>query len=170
MKNPGMPCLRTAIVVLALACTTTAHAGSCTIRTSGIAFGPYQQLTFAGKLTSTEVTSTGSVEIQCLGITTGGNFTAVLGPSTTGPGDRISVRYLANQSSGGDPMAYNLFRDPTYTLIWGSGGAGSEVIGTIPLGDSSQSFTFYGRIPAGQNTLRAGSFTDTLTMTLTYNP
>jgi spore coat protein U-like protein len=38
------------------------------------------------------------------------------------------------------------------------------------VGDSNQSQPVYGKIPAGQNTLRAGSFSDSLTMTLTYNP
>ena len=37
-------------------------------------------------------------------------------------------------------------------------------------GDSSRSFTAYGKVPAGQIGLRVGSFSTSLLMTLTYNP
>lgn len=170
MKGNRRRIARAVMLLLLVAGAGMAHAGGCTIGSTGVAFGLYQPLTFASRLTSTDVTSTGSVEVRCMGIATGGRYSAALGPSTTGPGDRISVRYLVNSTRDSDPMAYNLYLDPTYATIWGGGGVGSEFSGTVPTGDSSQSFTFYGRVPGGQNTLRAGTFTDTLTMTLTYNP
>jgi spore coat protein U-like protein len=42
--------------------------------------------------------------------------------------------------------------------------------GSIPPGDSNQSHTVYGRIPGGQNTLWAGQYSGSLTMTITYSP
>ena len=63
-----------------------------------------------------------------------------------------------------------LFVDSGYTTVWGNGIIGSVFSGSIPVGDSSRTHTAYGKVPAGQNTLKAGSFSDWLTMTITYNP
>jgi spore coat protein U-like protein len=152
-----------------LATAGPVHAGTCAVTSSGLAFGTYQPLTFEAKLTSADVTSNASVSVVCTDITAGGSYTVALGPSTVGAGDRITVRYLAN-STGGDPMAFNLFTSPTYTTVWGDGNTGSLIGESIPLGNSNQSLTVYGKIPAGQHRLQAGSFQDSMTMTLTYNP
>ena len=148
--------------------TSAAHAG-CSVSSSGLAFGAYQPLTFPGKLTSSDVVSTAVVSIACTGITLGGSYSLSLGPSTVGTGDRISTRYLAN-STGGDLMRFNVYTNATYASVWGDGNIGSLIGGNIATGNSSQTQTVYGKIPAGQNTLKAGSFNGSLTMTLTYNP
>lgn len=161
---------RTAALLLTLAAVGQAHAAGCTVSSSGLAFGAYQPLTFPGKLTSATVTSNASVSVVCAGIVNGGTYTIALGPSTMGGGNRISMRYLAN-ANGGDYMAFNVYRDASYSTIWGDGvTAGNVLSGTLPSGDSNQSYTVYGRIAAGQNMLKAGSFSGPLTMTLTYNP
>ena len=158
--------LPTALLLL-LATAGPALAG-CTVSSTGLAFGAYQPLTFAGKLTSSAVTSNASISVVCTGITGGGSYSIALGPSTTGS-DHISTRYLRN-SLGGDNMVFNVYTNASYSTVWGNGTMGSLIGGSIPVGDSNQSQTVYGKIPAGQNTLRAGSFSDSLTMTLTYNP
>ena len=156
-------------LLLALAAAGQARAGGCTVSSSGLAFGAYQPLTFAGKLTSAAVTSNASISVVCTGIVSGGAYTIALGPSTVGSGDRISTRYLGN-SNGGDDMSFNIYTNASYSTFWGNGTTGGLVGGTIPTGDSNQSQPVYGKIPAGQNTLRAGSFSGSMTMTLTYNP
>lgn len=156
-------------LLLLLATAGPAQAGSCTVSSTGLAFGAYQPLTFAGKLTSLAVTSNASISVVCTGITSSGSYSIALGPSTTGGGDRISTRYLSN-SNGGDNMVFNIYTNASYSTFWGNGTTGGLVGGSIPAGDSNQSQPVYGRIPAGQNTLKAGSFSDSLTMTLTYNP
>ncbi len=157
-------------LLLALAAAGHVRAGGCAVSSSGLAFGAYQPLTFAGKLTSAAVTSDASISVVCTGIVSGGAYTIALGPSTVGSGDRISTRYLGN-SNGGDPMNFNVYTNATYTTVWGDGlTAGGLIGGTIATGNSNQSLTVYGRIPAGQNTLKAGSFSASLTMTLTYSP
>lgn len=163
-----IPVLPSALLWL-LAAAGPAQAGSCTVSSSGMAFGAYQPLTFAGKLTSVDVTSNASISVVCTGIASGGAYSIALGPSTTGSGDRISTRYLGN-SNGGDDMSFNIYTSASYLTVWGNGTTGGLVGGSIPVGDSNQSQPVYGRIPAGQNTLKAGSFSDSLTMTLTYNP
>jgi spore coat protein U-like protein len=156
-------------LLLLLATAGPALAGSCTVSSTGLAFGAYQPLTFAGKLTSSDRTSNASISVVCTGITSGGSYSIALGPSTTGSGDSISTRYLSN-SLGGDNMVFNIYTNASYSTVWGNGTMGSLIGGSIPVGDSNQSQPVYGKIPAGQNTLRAGSFSDSLTMTLTYNP
>ena len=147
-----------------------AQAGACAVSSSGLAFGPYQPLTFPGKLASAATTSDARVDIVCTGIVAGGAYTVALGPASAGGGNRISVRYLSGDA-GGDDMAFNVYLDPAHTQVWGDGIiAGSLMSGTIPPGNSNQSHTVYGRIQAGQSTLRAGSYSGWLTMTVSYNP
>jgi spore coat protein U-like protein len=158
-------------LALLLALCVSHHAGAkgCTATTSGLAFGPYRPLSFIGKLDSTDVTSDASVVVSCTGAS-GGNYTVTLGPSVNGPGDRISVRYMAG-SAGGDDMAFNVYLDPGHTIIWGDGiTAGSSLGGSVPPGDSTRTHTIYGRIPGGQNKLRAGAYSTWLTMTITFSP
>jgi spore coat protein U-like protein len=159
-----------ALIVGLWTVASSALAGSCTVSSSGLAFGTYQPLTFAGKLTSADKTSTATVSIMCTGIVTGGSYSISLGAGTYGSGNRISTRYLNNTTHGGDYMAYNLFTEASFTTVWGDGSTGSLLNGSIAAGSSTPSHTVYGKIPAGQNTLKAGSFSDSLTMTLTYNP
>ena len=153
-----------------LASGTVLAAGACTISSSGLAFGAYQPLSFPGKLVSVERPSTATVSVICTGIAAGGGYSIGLGPGNYGGGDRISSRYLNNTVNGGSLMEYNVYVDSGYTTVWGNGIIGSVFSGSIPVGDSSRTHTAYGKVPAGQNTLKAGSFSDWLTMTITYNP
>lgn len=139
-----------------------AHAG-CSVSSPGLAFGSYQPFI------PSALTSNASVSIACTGIVGGGSYSLALGPTVVGPGDRISTRYLANPS-GGDLMAFNVYTNATFSTIWGDSTGGSMLGGNIAAGDSNQLLTVYGRIPAGQNTLKTGSFSGTMTVTLTYNP
>lgn len=151
-----------------------AHAvgATCTVSSTGMAFGAYQPLTFAGELTSVDTTSAANVREVCTGLLAFGGYSISLGPSTYGTGDRISTRYLNNTTNGGAYLAFNIFTESTYTTIWGNGTIGSLVTGTsaLILGTSTNNHTVYGKVMAGQNTLKAGSFSDALTMTLTYSP
>ncbi|MGZ5201401.1 MAG: Csu type fimbrial protein [Telluria sp.] len=157
-----------------LACAMLGHgpalAAGCSVSSSGLAFGRYEPLTFEGRLLSVSVTSDATISVACTGIVTGGAYSIALGPSMTGGGDRISTRYLSNPAGGPD-MAFNVYRDPSYTSVWGDGiTAGATLGGTIGPGDSNLTHTVYGRIPGGQNTLRAGSFSTSMTITISYNP
>lgn len=156
-----------------LTMTGAVHAGSCTVSSSGLAFGAYQPLTFAGKLTSADKTSTATVSLVCTGITTGGAYAIKLGPDNFGG---VSSRYLRNDSSPGTApyMLYNIYTDFNYGTIWGDGITGGLLTGTVPTGDSTTITlppqTVYGKIPAGQNTLRVGNYSGSLVMTVTFNP
>lgn len=66
-------------------------------------------------------------------------------------------------------MMFNVYRDLNHNYVWGNS-IGSLISGSIPAGDSNQTLTVYGKIPAGQNTLKAGSYSGSMTIILTYNP
>ncbi|MBC5767661.1 Csu type fimbrial protein [Ramlibacter albus] len=168
MKNVmvWVPALRTAALAAALSMAGSAFAGACSVSSTGLAFGAYQPLTLPGKVVSAAATSNATVQVTCTGITTGGSYSIALGPST---GGTIVPRYLDN-AAGGPAMSFNLYVDPSYSTVWGDGSTGTALTGSIPTGSSSQAHAIYGRIPAGQGTVRVGSFTGSMTMTLTYNP
>jgi len=171
--SPSHPARKISVLpsalLLLLATAGPAQAGSCSVTSSGLVFGTYRPLTFAGKLTSSAVTSNASISLVCTGISSGSAYSIALGPSITGSDDRISTRYLSNSLGGGD-MVFNIYTDASYSAVWGNGTTGSLIGGSIPAGDSNQMQAVYGRIVAGQNTLKAGSFSGAMTMTLTYNP
>jgi spore coat protein U-like protein len=174
MKKISHVCaIRQRVVALGVglwAASTPVLGGSCAVGSTGLAFGSYQPLTFAGKMSSTDKTSTATVSVLCTGIDVGGSYTISLGAGTYGPGNRISTRYLYNTTSSGDYMAFNAYTEGSYNTVWGNETAGSVLSGNIPTGSSSQTHTVYGKVPAGQNTLKPGSFADSLVMTITYVP
>lgn len=158
---------------MAMALLTAGQAwAGCNVSSSGLSFGPYQPLTFPGHFTSVDAVSTGTVSITCSNMVALASYTLALGASADGAGDRISTRYLAN-SSGGPNMAFNIYTDATRSVVWGNGSTGAVISGSLPLitlGSQTQNVTVYGKIPAGQNTLKAGTYSGPLTITLTYNP
>lgn len=158
---------KAAIVLLGLGCAAHGVAGSCSVTSSGLAFGRYQPLTFAGKLTSTDRTSDVTVSVVCTAIAVGGSYSIALGPGAQG--NSIIPRYLAQQA-GGPAMAFNVYLDANYTSVWGDGFTGAVLTGSIPPGDSSQTHTVYARVPAGQQQLSAGDYLGSLSLAITYNP
>lgn len=158
---------------LAMALLTAGPAwAGCSVSSSGLSFGLYQPMTFAGQLTSADVLSTGTISISCNSLPSPGSYTLALGASADGAGDGISTRYLAN-SNGGSNMAFNIYTDARRSIVWGNGSIGALVSGSLPivtLGGYTDNVTVYGKITAGQNTLKAGSFSGSVTMTLTYIP
>ena len=163
-----------AMLALGLCLVTSGSfaAGSCSVSSTGVAFGPYQPVTFAGKLTSVDKPSTATITVSCTGLLSSAAYSIGLGPSSYGSGDRISSRAMNNSTNGGAAMVYNIFTEATYSTVWGNGAIGTSIGGNAPLiaGSSTQSHTVYGKVAAGQTNLKAGSFSDSLTMTITYNP
>jgi spore coat protein U-like protein len=167
MANPWSAWRVAGLTLLGVFTAASARAGACTVSSSGLAFGNYQPLTFAGKLLSADKASDATISVVCTGISTGGSYSIALGPSLVG--NSMNPRYMAN-GNGGPHMVFNVYRDATYSTIWGDGITGAMLAGTLPLGDSSQTHTVFGKIPAAQNTLRPGSFSGVLGVSLTYNP
>jgi len=71
-------------------------------------------------------------------------------------------------SSSGSNLNYNMYIDSTYTTIWGDGTSGTATQSyNGSLGLNQVLFTNYGRVPASQF-VKAGGYTDTITVTVTY--
>lgn len=145
-----------------------ASAGSCTLSSTGLALGAYQPLTFSGKraLASIDVFSTATIAVSCTAAT---SYTISLGAGAQGGEGPTGTRYLANLN-GGASMLFNVYTEANYSTVWGDGSVGSLLAGSLPTGGGSVAHTVYGKVPAGQTTLRAGSFSESLPMTIFYSP
>jgi spore coat protein U-like protein len=123
---------------------------SCTVVGSTIAFGNYS---------SAQVDQTGTIAVVC---TNGTSYSVGL-DAGAGTGATTSVRKLTGSLGG--TLNYALYRDSGRTSNWGS------AIGTDTQAGTGtglvQNLTVYGRIDSAQTPL-AGTYTDTVTITLTY--
>jgi spore coat protein U-like protein len=74
----------------------------------------------------------------------------------------VATRKLSN---GGATINYSLYTDAARTTVWGNT-IGTDTVAATGDG-ASQSYLVYGRIPP-QTTPAPGSYTDTITVTVTY--
>lgn len=125
---------------------------SCTLASSsGVAFGTQGVL-------SGNVDTSGSLGVQCTSSTP---YTVAL-DAGGGTGATTAARKMSN---GGSTVTYALYRDSSRTQLWGDTQGTDTVAGTG--NGSSQTLTVYGRVVA-QPTPTAGSYTDTVNVTITY--
>lgn len=146
----------------AYAATTTDSLGvsatvsaSCSVTTTPVAFGS------VNVLSGSDVDATGGLSVTCTN-GTAWSATADEGAST---GATLATRKMAN---GLNFLNYALYVDSGRTSIWGDGllGVTGTYSGTGT--GSAQANTIYARVPSGQGTLPAGSYADTVTVTVTY--
>jgi spore coat protein U-like protein len=162
MKPPWLLLLGVAGVLAGAPRAQAAVVFSCTVSTTGIAFGTYNPLNAGGDA------STGSWVVICTATGSGtGTVTGTLSLSTGSSGS-YATRYML---SGTNKLAYNVYLDPGYTEVLGNGTGGSVApseSGTVTAGQQYQvNGTMYGRMPAGQNAV-PGSYSDTLVVTVSY--
>lgn len=100
----------------------------------------------------------GSIVVTC---TPGTSITIALDYGANGGSS--SQRYLANSS--GATLAYQLYQDASYSTVWGNGTLAYSV-SSFPT--TTQTYTVYGRLFAVDGMPDAGSYSDTVTVTLTY--
>lgn len=129
---------------------------ACRITTTPIAFGTVDVATAADN------DAQGALQITC---TNGTIYTASAGVGS-GIGASYSTRFMA---SGADKLGYNIYTTAQRAVVFGDG-AGTGVSAPIAgIGSGTQqTVTVYGRIPGSQNSVRAGSYTDTVAITVTY--
>jgi len=106
-----------------------------------------------------DLDTTSTVTLVC---TPGTAYTLSLDPGT-GTGSTITDRRMA--SAGGGSLKYQLFRNPARTQNWGNT-PGTDTQGGTGTG-SNVPYTIYARLPA-QATPEVGSYTSTVTATVTY--
>ena len=139
---------------------------TCSVSAAGVSFGSYM---FTN---GSPVDSTGSVTVSCqrtLIIDSSPlSYTLKLSAGTGSSG--YSPRQL---SAGTGRLNYNLYTSASRATVWGDGSGGTATVGgsiSLPLLSTSGSATttVYGRVPAGQATALAGSYSDTVLVTADY--
>jgi spore coat protein U-like protein len=125
---------------------------SCTIiSASTLNFGSQGVLT-------ANVDQTSALQVQCTN-TTPYNIGLNVG---TGAGATVAIRKM---TSGGATINYSLYTDSGRTTVWGNT-VGTDTVPATGNG-ASQNYTVYGRVPA-QTTPAPATYTDTITVTVTY--
>lgn len=150
----GLPTAATAATVgssLGVNATVTAN---CTISTSALAFGN------VNTLSGSNVDGTGGLSITC---TNGTGWSASAGVGG-GSGATFASRKMAQ---GSDLLNYSLYTDSARSSVWGDGTGSTSLFSGTGTG-SSQAVTVYGRVPSGQTSVPAGSYADTVAVTVTY--
>lgn len=110
-----------------------------------------------GVLTSA-VDASGTISVACTQTTP-----FVIGlDAGMGSGASTTTRYM---SAGADRIAYQLFRDPGRSNIWGNTSGADTLSGTGS--GIAQVFPVYGRV-AAQTTPARGAYSDVVTVTVTY--
>jgi len=144
-------------VTLLLASGIARAAASCTITSTAITFATYDPLS------STAITSTGTLTFNC----TSGAYGGATGTISlnTGNSGTYTTRTM---KSGGNILNYNLYTTVSDTTVWGNGTAGTATVTAHVTGNNSPvNATVYALIPAKQNVI-AGSYTDSITATVTF--
>ncbi len=139
----------------------TGLACSCGVSVGTMSFGTYDPQSLSPH------DGVGTVTVTCTVLLLGGNVSYEI-DIDQGSSSSFDPRTM---ESGANTMNYNLFADASRTQIWGDGGSGtvtvsdgySFLIGLAVI----RNYTIYGRIPASQIT-PAGSYSDTLTVTVTF--
>ena len=130
--------------------TATSQATCSITSTTPLAFGNY---------TGSAVSSSTTVQVTCTSTTP---YDLGINAGTTS-GATITNRMMTGPASA--TVNYAVYRDAGHTLNWGTTVGTDTVAGTG--NGSAQPITVYGFMASGQ-TMAAGSYTDTLTATVTY--
>jgi len=139
---------------------TSTHAFNCDVTATGLAFGPYDFLA------SFPTDTTGSVMVSC-NIPAQNPHAPLAVTIDLSPGISGSFAQRQMQSSGPDPLYYNLFTNPSFSTIWGDGNGGSSSQTAFVTSDTPYSAVIYGRIPAGQK-VPVGTYSDVITVTIEW--
>ncbi|MEX0732662.1 MAG: spore coat U domain-containing protein [Aquisalimonadaceae bacterium] len=126
--------------------------GTCTVTATDLDFGTVD-VTATG---NTDATST--ISVTC---TSGTDYD--IGLDGGGAGD-VGNREMSDGATG--ILEYALYSDSGHSVDWG------DVIDTDTVADTgtgtADDHTVYGRVPDGQTTVTAGSYSDTINVTVTY--
>lgn len=136
---------------------------SCSANSSSLAFGTYNPIA------NSQINTTGNIAVTCRAV-----LSLLDAPYTISLSKGNSTLYSPRKMSNGiGTLDYNLYTLPERTQIWGDGTGGtSTVSGQIKflqlLQNVTVNHTIYGSIPANQTAVKAGNYTDTVIVTISY--
>lgn len=125
----------------------------CTVSAGDLNFG-------TASLLNSSVDSTSSVSVTC---TSGLAYAVALSQGTTAGG--TTTTRLMKHASTASTVPYKMYSNASRTTNWGS--STSEDVNGTGTG-SAVNHTVYGRVPAQAVAPQAGSYSDTVTVTITY--
>ncbi len=137
---------------LSVNATVTAN---CSVSTTAVSFGN------VNVLSGSNADATGGLSVTC---TSGTAWTATA-DAGAGTGASLATRKM---TSGSNLLNYALYTESTRTTLWGDGGIVVAGTFTGTGNGSAQASTIYARVPSGQTSVPAGSYADTVTVTVTY--
>jgi spore coat protein U-like protein len=146
--------MRTVIAILIVLVAAARPADACLIdSTSSVSFGSYDVLS------SSPLESTGTITYICVV-----SLSIRIDLSNGG-----GASYVTRKMSGpaGDKLNYNLYLDAARTRIWGDGTNSTERYGPFVGLLVLSTLTVYGRVSPQQD-VRAGAYSDSITVTLNY--
>ncbi len=125
---------------------------NCTYTSGSIAFGNYSS--------SQTLDAVGNIAIYC-----NGKATVAVRISKGNSGT-----YTARTMTGsGGTLSYNLYTSNAYSTVWGDTTSGTGEVQQSTATAGTLNFPVYGRIPSGQTSALAGSYTDNLTVTFAFD-
>lgn len=167
MAHPGRCRLRRALsAVLFTVCGTAQASNTCTVEmTASVDFGNL------AVLSGTAQHSEGSITVSCSG--DDGDVSYMIGlDKGSGEGATEAVRRLQRSGAPTDQLSYSLYRsssDRTAGTVWGnSGDARLPGSLTVTGSNGTKAHPVYGKVFGNQQTTRPGSYTGTVTITVTY--
>jgi spore coat protein U-like protein len=128
---------------------------SCTVAASPMSFGAPSAIGGAN------VDTTSTITLQC---TNGASYDVAL---DLGLNAASGQRYMSNGAATPVKIPYNVYTDSGRTASWGNTSGTDTVAGTAGT-SGAVSLTAYGRIPSTATSVGAGSYTDTVTVTVTF--
>jgi spore coat protein U-like protein len=133
---------------------------TCTVNATDMAFGNVQPISGA------PADAVSDVQVSCTGIAD--VLPVVTASVNGGVNGTIADRQM---KSGANILHYNLYDSASHSTIVGQGAGGFPVLtisgGVVTIGAWSRTANLYGRIPSTP-TAKPGSYTDTITVVLTY--
>lgn len=127
---------------------------SCTVAATPMAFGAPTAIGGA------PVNTTSTISLAC---TNGATYDVAL---DLGTHFQATQRYMSN-AAGTVTIPYNIYSDAARSAAWGSTSGTNTVAGSAGL-SGAVVLTAYGQIPASAASVGAGSYTDTVTVTVTF--
>jgi spore coat protein U-like protein len=132
--------------------SASVNASCQSLSATNLSFGTYDPTS------ATDITATSTVSVAC----TTGTVPSIAFNAGTTTGASTAQRLLANASN---TMNYNIYTNNTYAQVLDA----SHTLSITGTGlGNSVSTTAYGKIPKNQLNVVTGSFTDTITVTVTY--
>lgn len=163
MKRIFMLLLTALVLALPLPASALCALCSCSVSATPVVFGTYDPIS------SSPTDSDGSVLFTCGGLV-GGVVTYDVALNKGMNSTTFSPRRM---SSGANLLDYDLYTSSAHSSVWGDGTGGSQKISgsvtILVLGGTTRALVVYGRIPGNQTTVRAGTYSDAVLVTVTYN-